>query len=142
MPSPTGFQQLYTTIPEHWQEDGYVAVGADGYTVVASSLQVNSLIASFVRTGAGLWSCTLKQAWPVNLKFFNVVPVKSAASSFACLGDNVGDAGTTDNFVGGTPQVIHFEFLTSGSPADLAANSGFRYLLCLQRSTAYAVKAY
>lgn len=142
MPSPTGFQQLYTTEPERWVEDGYVSVGPDGYTVTASTLQVNSLISSFHRTGAGLWSCTLKQAWPVNLKWFDIIPVSSPTSTFQCLGDNVGVVGTTDNIVGGNPQVIHFEFLTSGSPADLAANAGFRYQIVLQRSTAYAVKAY
>ena len=130
------------------QKTEYVAVKADGYTV-ANSLVQDTVISSFVRTGVGLWSATLKQGYGCNLNWFDIVPVLYTSSSpaamlFTQLGDNVGVAGTT-NSVGAVPQIIKFMFSNASSPgtaADLPANAGFRYEIGLQVSSAYYKKSY
>lgn len=44
-------------------QDGYMGVGADGYSQT-STLPVVSLIKAFARTGVGTWTCTLQDTWP------------------------------------------------------------------------------
>ena len=142
MASLHGYNQLYSTIPQHQQEDGYVCVKSDGYTV-SNSLIPRTLFQSFIRTGAGLWTATLKGAYPCNAVEFTVVPVLYTSSSPAVLipvqlGDNVGVKGTVP-----LQQVFHFGFTNvSGTFVDLPPNAGFRYKVGLQLSTANYIESY
>lgn len=143
-----GVNVMNETVRGHQHEDGYVQVSqADGYTVV-NSLVVDSVFESIVRgPTAGLWTATLKEAYPTNLLYFNCVPTLYTSSSpaivfFTLLSNNVGVAGTT-NWNQGTPQVINFAFTGStGTPADLPHGAGFVYTIGLSYSTAYYVESY
>lgn len=141
-----GTNVLNTTIRGHQHEDGYVLVGSDGYTV-KSTLVPDTLFSSFARTATGLWTATLKDPYPCNLNYFNVVPQLYTSSSpaivfFVLLSDTVGTAGGTLS-TGATPNVIHFMFAnSSGSAEDLPAGAGFKYEIGLQVSTAYYNKSY
>ncbi len=142
-----GTNVLNHCVRSHQADDGYVAVGSDGYTVV-NSIGLDSVVSSFKRTGTGLWSCTLKEANACNLNYFDVVSQLHTGDSpsvvfFQLLSDNVGVVGTTADIPGGTPQVIHFKFCnSSGTAEDLPANAGFKYEIGLQVGTAYQIVSY
>lgn len=138
-----------TTIRGHQHEDGYVAVGNDGHTVV-NTLPFDGVFQSMVRTAAGLWTGTFKEAYVSNLLYFNAVPQLYTSSSpsamlFTLLSDNVGVTGTTPS-TGSNPQVVHFMFSNAasaqGTPVDLPPDGGFKYMVGLQVSSAYSVKSY
>ena len=131
----------------HQAEDGYASVGSDGYTVIGTTMQVDSVFDSFVRTGTGLWTATLKDCYWGNCQWFDVVPQIHSGDSpsvvlFQLLSDNVGSVGTTVS-TGAVPQVIHWKFCnSSGTAEDLPANAGFKYSVGLVVSSAYTKKVY
>jgi len=139
-----------TTIRGHQHEDGYVAVGNDGHTVV-NTLAFDGVFQSMVRTATGLWTGTFKDAYISNLLYFNAVPQLYSTSTpsamlFTLLSDNVGVTGTTPYALGSTPQVVHWMFSNAasaqGTPADLPPDAGFKYIVGLQVSSAYSIKSY
>lgn len=144
MANPTGYLPQIHINPESVTQDGYVAVGNDGVTIV-SSLPVNSVIKAFARTSAGVWTCTLQECWPAPvastynspLLRFNITPVYttdpgSSILNVAVLSDNIATNTTPGS------GVINFEFLnSSGTKTDLPVDSGFRFSIELQLTNLY-----
>lgn len=101
------------------------------------SLPRDSVFSSFTRTGVGLWTATLKEAYPCNLNYFRVLPQLFVGSSpsvlvFQLLSDNVGVHGTNPG-----DQKINFMFCNgAGTPTDLPLGAGFKYKIGLRLSTA------
>jgi hypothetical protein len=137
---------MKSTNSDLFLEDGYVGVGNDGYTVVTyastSGTPVTSLIKSWQRTAAGLWTATFRHAWPTNLQWFHVDPQLARGDSPSYLEyqlqeDNVGTTGTVAG-----QQYAHFMFHQAGVATDLAPHSGFKYSIGVQNSTAYYTQSY
>jgi hypothetical protein len=131
-----------TTVEDHQHEDGYVLVGRDGYTVL-NTLNADSVFKSFARTGVGLWTATMSEAYPCNLNYFKVLPQLHVGDSppvvfFQLLNDNVGTLGTIY-----PQQRITFKFCNgSGTAEDLPANAGFKYKVGFSLASVYYTRSY
>ena len=141
MANTFGYNQLFSMEPEIWFIDGYVHLGADGYTPSLFATDGYTLpkgIKSLKHNGTGDFTLLLADCWN-KLLFASIVPVVPDGDSplnvsVQVESFNVGYPGTLDGQQGVTFHVATVD--GSSTSTDMGAHSGFLVSLILKRSSA------
>ncbi len=137
MANQWGYNQIFTDLPEIWQTGGKVTT--DGYGEPDFSNVPSGIVHSVVRNSVGNYSILLQQSWYA-LVFVSVVS-ELASGDVPDLAltqlesDTVGS--TSFGGDGQTRQGVTFQFVdAAGDDVELGADSAFRFLLILKKSSA------
>lgn len=111
--------------------DGYVQVADASGTLGVQGVAGGTL--SFVSTGT--YDLLLDQSYSLELYFDAVVHSQNSRTGLGCEVQWSNPGGTVDSF-GHAAQTIRFSFLSSTTPTNLPANSGFTVAVVLKNSAA------